>query len=95
MPVFRVRSLNVRKLKKYCYRFEETCKKMQGVNVQKVVMLLLTIFNSSDKTSQGSHFWDNFYVCATQQAKDIKKYFYQIYKIWDTVTTAKKKSKAR
>ena len=48
-----------------------------------------------DKTSQGSHFWDNFYVCATQQAKDIKKYFYQIYKIWDTVTTAKKKSKVR
>ena len=24
-------------LKKYCYRFEGTCKKMQGVNVEKVV----------------------------------------------------------
>ena len=34
---------------KYCYRFEGTCKIMQGVNVQKVALLLLTIFNSSGK----------------------------------------------
>lgn len=47
-----------------------------------------------DKTSQGSRFWDKLYVCATQQAKDIKNYYYQIYKIWDTATTAKQKSKA-
>ena len=33
---------------KYCYRFEGTCKIMQGVNVQKVALLLLTIFNSSE-----------------------------------------------
>lgn len=36
MPVFRLRSLNAKRLRKYCYRFEETCKKMQGVNVVKV-----------------------------------------------------------
>lgn len=46
-----------------------------------------------DKTSQGSRFWDKLYVCGTQQAKDIKNYFYNIYKIWDTVTAAKRKSK--
>ena len=47
------------------------------------------------QTSQGSRFWDALYCGSTKQAKDIKKYFYQIYKIWDTVTTAKKKSKVR
>ena len=41
-------NLNVKRLKKYCYCFEGTCKRMQGVNVQKVVILLLTIFNSSE-----------------------------------------------
>ena len=34
--------------KKCYYRFEETCKKLQGVNVYKAVTLLLIIFNSSE-----------------------------------------------
>lgn len=47
MVLLSLRNLNVRRLKKYYYRFEGTCKKRQGVNVKKVVLLLLTMFNSS------------------------------------------------
>ena len=36
MVLLNLRNLNVRRLKKYYYRFGETCKRMQGVNVQKV-----------------------------------------------------------
>ena len=48
MVLLSLRNLNVRRLKKYYYRSEGTCKRMQGVNVQKVVLLLLTMFNSSE-----------------------------------------------
>ena len=48
MVLLNQRNLNKKRLKKYCYRFEETCKIMQGVNVQKVSLLLLTMFNSSE-----------------------------------------------
>ena len=46
------------------------------------------------QTSQGSRFWDALYCGSTKQAKDIRTYFYNIYRIWDKVTAAKKKSKA-
>ena len=47
-----------------------------------------------DKTSQGSRFWDALYCGSTKQAKDIRTYFYNIYRIWSTVTAAKKTIKA-
>ena len=45
-----------KRLRKFCYRFGETCNKMQGVNVQKVVWLLLTIFNSSENEDRKASF---------------------------------------
>ena len=46
------------------------------------------------QTSQGSRFWDTLYCGSTKQAKDIRTYFYNIYRIWSTVTATKKTSKA-
>ena len=46
--VFEPKKLKRDKVKKYYYRFEGTCKRMQGVNVPKVARILLIIFNSSD-----------------------------------------------
>lgn len=37
MVLLNQRNLNTKRLKKYCYRFGEPCKKQQGVNVEKVV----------------------------------------------------------
>lgn len=37
MVLMNQRNSNVRRLKKYYYRFEEACKKMWAVNVQDVV----------------------------------------------------------
>ena len=53
MVLLNLRNLNVKMLRKCYYRFEETCNKLQGVNVVKVVILLLIIFNSS-KDASGS-----------------------------------------
>ena len=36
MVLLNLRNLNGRRLKKYYYRFGGTCKKLQGVNVEKV-----------------------------------------------------------
>ena len=57
MVLLSLRNLNVRRLRKYCYRFEGTCKRMQGVNVPIVVRLLLTMFNSSELDKHTKEEW--------------------------------------
>ena len=57
MVLLSLRNLNVKRLKKYCYRSEEHCKKRQGVNVQRVALLLLTMFNSSELDKHTKEEW--------------------------------------
>ena len=63
--LFEPKKLKREKVMRYYYRFEEPCKKQQGVNVEKVDLLLLTMFNSSDHCSPLNNTGEKVYSITT------------------------------